>query len=116
MKVIQHTISVGIEEYAALEATYNVGVSSAAADAALRENKLGVYLLDLPNWDDVAVELELTDDAGAPLPKPIPLTEHPGELPIVLELWLGTLGLQTAAGEYFRERLSPNSTTTSKKR
>ena len=80
--IVKHTISVPIPGFEELEATFNVAPTGAQVNAANDANVLGAFLLDLPNWDEVAATNEdLQDEDGTPLPKPIPLAEHFPNLP-----------------------------------
>ncbi len=109
MKIIKHTITCPIPGYEALEVTFNVAMTHAQLDYAQRNQQHGAGLVDLPNWDEVAAELELTDAEGAPLAKPLPMTEdNLPLLPMALSTFLlSGIGMQLAVGDYVGQ-LSPN--------
>ncbi len=109
MKVIKHTITCPIPGYEALEVSFNVAMTHAQLDYAQRTGQHGAGLLDLPNWEEVAPELELCDAEGQPLPKPIPMTEENlPNLPMALATFLlSGIGMQLAVGDYIGQ-LSPN--------
>ena len=106
-RVLAHTFPVEIAGYEALYASYNIAVSAAVVQAAAKEGVIGAFLLDLPNWDEVAVALELVDAAGVVLPKPIPFTEAAAEvLPRVLAFYLASqIGLNAAVTDYLTQTM-----------
>lgn len=117
MAIIKHTINVPVPGFDALEATFNVAATHAQVTFAERQGRGGSFLLDLPNWDDVALELGLVEIDPAtgeptdrPLPKPsLPLNDEAAvQMPMAVATWLlSGVSLQAAVGDYVGN-LSPN--------
>lgn len=108
--MLKHAVSVPIPGYTELEVEFNISATAAAINLAQKQGRLGDYVTDFPNWDEVAPALEFVDEEGQPAAKPVPFTEDSaGVLPIVVSTWILSIGVSWAAGQYVKESVSPNS-------
>lgn len=116
MRALRHTIGCRVAGYESLEITINIGLTN---DQIARAQAQGVhnFVLDFPNWDEVAESLELfadDPDTGEPtttlMPKPaLPLTRKElGQFPTVLVTYIGTGYVIADANEDYMATVRPN--------
>ena len=97
MRALRHTIGCRVAGYESLQVTINIGLTNDQIDRAQAKG-IHNFVLDFPNWDDVAESLELFEDdpeTGEPtaalMAKPeMPLTHDAlRRLPTVLLSYIG---------------------------
>lgn len=113
MRALRHTFPIPIPGYEALEITIDIGLTNEQVDHG-QANGQHVFVLDFPNWDEVAEALEMfTDDpaTGKPTTTPMPKPEMPlthvalSGLPVVLGRYIGGGYVINDACTHFMENM-----------